>query len=352
MVFAERHVVSHDYKCVEGGQMPIVEGTQTEEQIAAGNAAGAETRKRLASKIMDNKVFQSLEIPGAEEETQQEDPVEEETQESEEEETNEENTEESEEEETQAQEEDGTEETMVPQSKVQRRIDELKSENKRLRALNESRAINKASEESATLDEQTKQLRAMTATEIDALKDQVEDAKFEAYAAKDKNKLAELRTLAKKIDETIRTAPVRFVQAQAAAYNRKADELAAGATIKEIEVAAPKIVAMAREIYQRYPKLQSDVEGQAIALEIAADKYKELSKYSLTKGSVNNLKSQVNNLKKKTSLATNQSKSTGDSNVIENLRKQASNGTTRDKVALVKNDPRFNVDAMIPAEYK
>lgn len=331
--------------------MPVQEKTQTSDEIAAGNRQGEETRKSLASKIMDNKVFQSLEIPTEEttetEETEkEEETTEEETQE---EELSEETTEE--EEETQDEVEDDNE-TMVAKSKVQARIDRLTAENKRLKALAENKAINKAAEETASVDEQTKQLRAMTAAEIDLLKDQVEDAKFEAYAAKDTKKLGELRALAKKIDDTIRTAPARFIQAQAAAYNRKADELAQGVPLKELEVAAPKIVQMARAIYQKYPKLQLDVEGQAIALELAADEYKALSKFSLQKSSVNNLKSQVNTLKKKTSLATNQSKSTGDSDVVQNLRKQASIGTSKDKVNLVKNDPRFNVDAMIPVEYR
>lgn len=332
--------------------MPIVEGTQTAAQIAAGNEAGEKTRQALASKIMDNKVFQSLEIPTLEEEQVQPEEVPEEEASQEESDDTQEESSNDEGEETQSDESEDEDETMVPKSKVQARIDRLTAENKRLKALQESRAINKASEESASVDEQTKQLRAMSNTELEALKDQVEDAKFEAYTNKDTKKLQELRSLAKKIDDTVRTAPARFVQAQTVAYNRKADELAIGIPEKDLEVAAPKIVAMAKEIYARYPKLQSDVEGQAIALEIAADKYKELSKYSLTKGSVNNLKSQVNKLKTKTSLDTRPSKSTGDSNVVEVLRKNASGGSQRDKVALIKGDPRFNVDAMIPVEYK
>lgn len=333
--------------------MPVQEKIQTSDEIAAGNAAGIETRNTLAAKIMDNKVFKSLEIPGADEETPPEEKEgEEEAPASEE--SSDDNTEEAaqEEEEALVEEEIDEDEVMIPKSKVQARIDRLTAENKRLKAEQESKAINKAAEENANVDDQTKQLRAMSAQELEALKDQVDDAKFDARTAKDTKKLAELKSLERKIDDTIRTAPLRFSQAQTRAYNRKADELAQGVSPKDLEIAAPKIVEMARQIYQRYPKLQSDVEGQAIALEIAADKYKELSKFTLTKGSVNNLKSQVNTLKKKTSLATNQSKSTGDSQVLDTIRRTASGGTTRDKLNLVKSDPRFNVDAMIPVEYK
>ena len=339
--------------------MPIVEGAQTAEQIAAGNKAGAETRQKLANQIMDNKVFKSLEIP-VEEETQTEEQQEEqagEEEQTQEEETGEEQAEEAAEEtEEEAQgeenEESGEEETMVPKSKVQARIDRLMAENKRLRALQESKAVNKASESNETVDEQTKQLRAMSKEKLEELKDQVEDAKLDARIAKDNEKYAQLKALDKKIEETIRTGPARFGQAQKAAFSRMADKLAAGILPKDLEKAAPEILKLANQKYAKYTPLHNEIEGQAIALEMAYEEYMTMSQYSVKKGTVNNLKSQVNTLKKKTSLDTKQSKSTGDSNVVETLRKNASGGTTRDKIALVKGDPRFNVDAMIPVEYK
>lgn len=331
--------------------MPIVEKTQTADEIAAGNEVGVKTREKLAEKIKGGDVFKSLNIPTEEEEVveeQQESTEEEEV--VDEEDAEEEATEDEAVEEEESAEDDAGDEDMVPKSKVQPRIDRLKSQIKALEAKIESQAINRRTEEAEKVDETTAKLRKMGPEELKTLKREVRVAQIEAKD--DKKKLNELLDLEDKIDETVRTAPVRFNNAQINAYNKKADEIASDPAIKNIEVAAPKIVAMAKEIYARYPKLHNDVEGQAIALELAVDKYKELSKYSLTRGSVQNLKSQVNKLKQKTSLDNRSSKSTGDSTVIDNLRRQAANGTTKDKVNLVKSDPRFNVDSMIPAEYK
>lgn len=327
--------------------MPIIEKSQSADEITAGNAAGELTRASLAEKIKAGDVFKTLDIP--QEETQQE---EENVEDNQEEESNEENTEEASEEENtdDANEENDDDEELVPKSKIQPRMDKLKSQIKALEAKLESQAINRATEEFESKDETLNKLRKMSNEELKTLKREVRMAQIDAKD--DKKKLNELLDLEDKIDDTVRTAPTRFANAQINAFNRMADKIANDDSIKNINVAAPQIINMAKEIYVRYPKLQSDVEGQAIALELAADKYKELSKYSLTKGSVQNLKSQVNKLKQKTSLDNRSSKSTGDSNVIDNLRKQASNGTTKDKVSLIKNDPRFNVDAMIPAEYK
>lgn len=333
--------------------MPIIEPTQTAEEIAAGNKAGEATRQKLASKIMDDKVFQSLEIPTGEEEQEAESQEEEEqSEESQEEESSEETSEEEEQVEEEETAEDTEDEEMVPKSKVQKRIDRLTAENRALKAQQESKAIDKATEKQEQLTERQVKLRKMTLDELNTLKDEVDDAKFAARTAKDDAKVRELKALDREIDETIRTAPARFEAAQINAFNKKANELAARGEIKNVEVAGPKIIEEARKIYLRFPKLAQEVDGQAIALELAYDQYRALSKYSLTKGSVQNLKSQVNKLKQKTSLDNRSSKSTGDSTVIDNLRKNASNGTTKDKVALIKNDPRFNVDAMIPAEYK
>lgn len=325
--------------------MPIIEKSQTQAEIDAGNAEGVKTRERLAEKIKGSDVFKDLNIP-AEEVEETEEATTEETEEASTENTEEESQGEEGEEAAEEQDED-----MVPKSKIQPRIDRLKAQIKALEAKVENQVVNQRAKDSeAGVDETTAKLRKMSNEELKVLRRDCRIA--QAKNKDDDKKLAELIELEEKIDDTVREAPQRFVNAQVKAYNTMADKIAADDSIKNIEAAAPKIFAMAKEIYTRYPKLQSDVEGQAIALEIAADKYKELSKYSLTKGSVQNLKSQVNKLKAKTSLENTTSKSTGDSDTVSNLRKQASVGTTRDKIALFKGDPRFNVDAMIPVEYK
>lgn len=329
--------------------MPIIEKTQTESEINQGNQTGESKRQSLAEKIKAGDVFKNLDIPTGDpqEENVEEQP---ESEEANPDELQEESSEESEEsEDAEADDLSDLAEDMIPKSKIQPRMDKLNSRIKALEAQNESLRINKASEEKP-VDETTAKLQKMTIDELKTLRREVRAAQLSNPT--DKIKLNEYLDLEDKIEDTIRTAPDRFVKAQVNAYNKMADKIAEGYTPKEIETAAPKIIEIAKNIYSKYPKLQNDIEGQAIALEIAAERYKELSKYSIKASSVKNLKSQVNTLKRKTTLDNQSSKSTGDPSMVEQLRNQAMNGNRRSKEDFVKHDPRFNVDAMIPSEYK
>lgn len=328
--------------------MPIIEKTQTEEEINAGNQVGNQKRQSLSDKIKSGDVFKNLDIPTGEPELQEE-PVEQETQE--EAELPQDQEEEQQSEDAEPDDLSDLAEDMIPKSKIQPRIDKLTSENKRLKAELENQKVNRATEEKS-VDEVTAKLQKMSNEELKTLRREVRASQLSNPT--DKKALNELLDLEDKIEDTIRTAPERFQKAQINAFNKKADELARNSdlTEKELEAAGPKIVEMARGIYQKYPKLQSDVEGQAIALEIAAERYQEMSKYSLKASSVKNLKSQVNTLKRKTSLDNGSSKMGVDTSMVDNLRKNAMSGNRRDKEALVRDDPRFNVDAMIPAEYR
>lgn len=324
--------------------MPIIENKQSEEEIKQGNEVGNNKRQSLADKIKSGDVFKTLDIPTGEPEEIPEEPVEE---------ASEEEVEETEEQSEDAEADDLSDlaEDMIPKSKIQPRIDKLSSENKRLKAELENARLNKATEE-RPVDEITGKLQKMSDTELKALKREVRTAQLANPT--DKKSLNDLLDLEEKIDDTIRQAPQRFLNAQINAFNKKADELARDSNLseKELSEAGPKIVEMAKGIYQKYPKLQSDVDGQAIALEIAAERYQELSKYSLKASSVKNLKSQVNTLKRKTSLDNGSSKMGQDTSVLDQIRANAKSGNRRDKETLVREDPRFNVDAMIPAEYR
>jgi hypothetical protein len=320
--------------------MAVENKTQTQEEINQGNTRGDDSRNNLLDKIKGSDVFKEFKIP---EEPQEEVKPE-----------IEQPTEEVEETEEVSETEEVTEteelEDLVPKSKIQPRFDKLNAKIKYLESELENQKVNKATE-TKPVDDTTAKLQTMSHEELKVLKRQVRVAELEAHANKDQKKLDDLLDLQDKIDETVASAPARFNQAQINAYNRMADKIAMDDSIKNVEEAAPQIINMAKEIYQKYPKLQLDVDGQATALEMAADKYKELSKYSLTKKSVNNLKSQVNTLKRKTNLDTGTNKTTGDANILDKLRSNASGGTSRDKHMLVREDPRFKVNEMIPSEY-
>lgn len=328
--------------------MPIIEKGQTEEEINQGNQTGESKRQSLAERIKTGDVFKNLDIPTGEPEEEQslaEEPEVEEGEESEQ---------EADEVSEDAEADDLSDlaEDMIPKSKIQPRIDKITSENKRLKAELENARVNRATAEEKAVDETTAKLQKMSENELRALRREVRSAQL--TSGTDKKALNDLLELEDKIEDTIRNAPQRFINAQVKHFNQKADEIARESNMseKEIAEAAPKIIEMARGIYQKYPKLQSDVEGQAIALEIAAEKYQELSKYSLQKSSVKNLKSQVNTLKRKTSLENGSSKMSQDTSALDKIRQNAKSGNRRDKETLIRDDPRFNVDQMIPAEYR
>lgn len=237
-------------------------------------------------------------------------------------------------------------EEVIPKSKVQKRFDELtariKSQEKQLEEL-------KATKE-APKDEVTKQLEAMTNEQLRAAKLEVRKAQIKAQG--DDSQLNELLSLEDKIDSAMQQAPANFQKAQGQAFSKKAQEIAESGGIPDMEKSAPAILKLANEIYQKYPLLQKDINGQATALELAANHFKALNSAPGDRTKETELKRQNNTLKKKVSLDTKGSKVNADKSRFDSLRKNAIGGTIHQKIDLVRSHPMFNVDAMIPEGFK
>lgn len=237
-------------------------------------------------------------------------------------------------------------EEVIPKSKVQKRFDELtarlKAQEKQLEELRASKEVPK--------DEVTKQLESMTTDQLKAAKLEVRKAQIKAQD--DDAKLNELLALEDKIDSAMQQGPANFQRAQAQAYAKKAQEIAESGDIPNIEKSAPAIIKLANEIYAQYPLLQKDVNGQATALELATNHFKALNSVPGDKTKEIDLKRQNNNLKKKVTLDTKGSKVNADKSKLDSLRKSAIGGTMKQKVDLVRTHPMFNVDKMIPDEFK
>lgn len=237
-------------------------------------------------------------------------------------------------------------EEVVPKSKVQKRFDELTARIKaQEKQLEELRAIKEAPK-----DEVTKQLESMTTEQLKAAKLEVRRAQFKAQD--DDTKLNELMALEDKIDSAMQQGPANFQKEQAKAYEKKAEEITESWNIPNLDINAPKIKALASELYAQYPLLQKDVNGQATALELAAKYFKALSSVPGDKTKETDLKRQNNNLKKKVTLDTKGSKVNADKSKLDSLRKSAIGGTMKQKVDLVRTHPMFNVDKMIPDEFR
>lgn len=311
-------------------------------QVPATNQTSEESRQQLESqeslhssvldKIKGGDVFKSLDLPSDEQQTQQRQraPVEEQQQEEEQEQ------EEQQQEETQ----DDTDEEVIPKSKVQPRFDQMT-------AIIKSLKQQLAEKETATapVDDIQRQLDSMT-------EDTLEESLIQTRIAREQSrddpaKLAELVKLERRIEKTIATAPQKFVQNQVKEFNSAAQRLASEGELTNENYA--DILKIAKnEIYDRYPKLAKSVDGQAMALELAVAHYKQINKASSVKVDTNNLKGQLNNLKKKTSLDTKSVKGGSEKINLDRLRSNAMQGSMRDKERFAHNDPRFKIDAMIP----
>lgn len=323
-------------------------------QVQPTNVTSEDSQKQLdvqesmhanvLEKIKGGNVFKSLDLPIGEvadkqgiqkpeeapaqetEQTQEEQPQEEQNQE-----------------ETQRESQEDTDEEVIPKSKVQARFDQLTATIKRL----EQRVAEKDLP-TAPVDDVQKQLDAMS-------EDALEDSLTQVRLAKEKSrnddaKLLELVKLERRIEKTIVTAPVKFAQNQVSEFNKAAERLAGSGEIDNNN--SQRVLEIAKGIYDRYPKLKSQIDGQAMALELAVEHFKETNKSTAIKTNTQNLQGQLNNLKKKTTLDTKNIKTGGEKVNLDKLRNNALTGSMRDKERFAHNDPRFKIDAMIPDHLK
>lgn len=231
-------------------------------------------------------------------------------------------------------------EEVVPKSKIQPRIDQLTAKLKAQQA--EIDALKNQS--SMPKDEIQSQLDAMS-------EDALEDSLTQVRVAKEKSrdddsKLLELVKLERRIEKTISTAPQKFAQNQINEANQTIKRLADDGDLNNENYS--KVIEIAKTIYEKYPKMQKALDGQAMAIDLAVEHYKQVSKSSSIKADTQNLKVQINNLKKKTALDTKNIKGGGDKINLDKLRSNALSGTMKDKERYARNDPRFKIDAMIP----
>lgn len=310
--------------------MPIVQPTEV---TSEGSKQQLDNQEALQANVLDKikggNVFKSLDLPDDPSVEKQDPPDEIQTQEEEQ----------TQEEQTQEESQEETNEEVIPKSKVQARFDQLTAQNRRL-----EQKLADLEKSSAPTDDIQRQLDAMT-------EDNLEDTLIQTRVAKEQSrtdpaKLAELVKLERRIEKTIATAPVKFATNQVNEANRTVERLVSEGEVTNENY--PKVLEIAKNIYQKYPKMQKQVDGQAMAIELAVEHYKSIGKATTTTATTQNLKGQINNLKKKTALDTKNVKGGGDKVNLDKLRANAMNGSMRDKEKFFHSDPRVKIDAMIP----
>lgn len=241
-------------------------------------------------------------------------------------------------EEEQTQEESQDDEEVIPKSKVQPRFDQMTARIKRLEQELESQ------KSAPPVDDIQRQLDGMDENTLEETLTQVRVAKEQART--DPAKLTDLVKLERRIEKTIAIAPQKFVQNQVAEANKTLNRLMSEGEVTDAN--SSKVLEIAKSIYDRYPKMQKALDGQAMAVELAVEHYKALGKVTSVKADTQNLKGQINNLKKRTALDTKSVKGGGEKVNLDKLRSNAMNGSMKDKERFAHNDPRFLIDKMIP----
>lgn len=303
---------------------------------------------------LKSKLFSTLELETDEpaKEQSKEGTSEEEVEEK----TEEEETETESEEKDTSEEEKVEDEEVIPRSKFEKTVSKLENRINQLTA--QLKQQQSAPRETSSKDADMERLLKMDEAALKDLKRQVRLAQIkEAAAGKDDARVEALLELESKIDEVVTTAPQRFAQKQVSLYNEAADDIMQDEEIGDVEKAAPQIKEIAQRIYTSYPKLQRIEEGQAMALRMAAEHFKMVNKLSsgkeVDKTKVTELKQKLNTLKRKTALDSSGSKAASARSEVLKLREQAFRGAEdKDRLNLIKNDPAFSIDAMIPEEYK
>lgn len=242
-----------------------------------------------------------------------------------------------------------SDEDLIPKSKVQKRIDELVKQNKKIEAELRSIKEQKTVQQESSRDHEMEKLEAMSDAELKSLKREIKMAQLSVFdtnlePAQKKAKIAELMELEDKADKAISTAPSRF-------QNKQINNLNSAIAETELDNKSKEVVfGYAKTIFASSPELQSSVTGQARAWEMAVKHFSEINKLSKNQTKAEELKRQNTNLKKKISVETSSQKLVQKPNDEARIYNKAKSGTFDDKVEFFRK--RMNTDSYIPEEFR
>ena len=247
------------------------------------------------------------------------------------------------------------EEELIPKSKVEKRFRQLTEEIRKLKAGQKTPEV--------TSDPDMVQLEKMTSEKLIELRQKIRQEIRDGNRAIargeeiDEKRLDSLDILADKVDEAIRSYPIRFQQKQVALFNQAAQEITSDLSEEfpenEIEKACSEIKEIAEKIYSTYPKLQQSEDGQALALRLASDHWKAKREFSLGKSEVDRLKKTQKKLLRKITLDKNVINADKSRKAHDDMRVESSKGgTDKERIDIIKSHPHFNIDALIPDEFK
>jgi len=257
------------------------------------------------------------------------------------------------EEDTDDDDEEDKEGDLIPRSKVDKRFKALTAKIKELEAQGKAPV-----EESVILDRDQAKLDKMG---LDELKSVLRDTRSKSliFASSvdkaDRDQVDEFVDLEMKIHQSINSYGTRFYNDQVNQMNPIVAAIEYDEDISDPETAKKEIKEIAEGIYQKYPKMQTLKSGMAQAYQLAIDHYKVLQDNNVGKTESKRVKRENAKLKRKTTLDTSKVKgnSRSSSRKLDLLRKKMKRSATdTDRKEFVKESPMFNIDSLLPDEFK
>lgn len=240
-----------------------------------------------------------------------------------------------------------TDEDLIPQSKVQKRFDQLTSKIKALEQQLAEKEVEKP-KETSNKDEQLEKLREIYFSKgreaVEAIQD---DVLLKLPNTDDENQRVEMVKLNRKISNFLAVADRDFEREQIERFEKVARTTASDPDIRDLKEAGKEIFSIAKEIFTSSDVLKKSLNGQAEAWKLAVKHYKTLQSSSSTKASEVKLKREVNNLKKKTSLDTSSIKGIAKKPDDRQLREKAKSGNTNDKMAYFRDSIVKDIDSLV-----
>lgn len=240
-------------------------------------------------------------------------------------------------------------EELIPKSKVEKRFKQLTAEIKELKAMRDE-----LKREAPKQDSDTEKLEKMSPDELKNVLRNVRALQIKIGSGEKEGNVEDYIDLEMKIHDAINSYPVRFHNEQVKALNRSIASLEYDEEISDPAKAVPEIRKIAEKVYRDHPHFSGTKDGMKAAWELAVEHYKIIQNTSADKEKTSQLKRENSKLKQKTALDSSRMKGQQGANAkLDLLRKKlASGGTAQDRSDFIKESPMFNINDLLPEEFR
>jgi hypothetical protein len=231
-------------------------------------------------------------------------------------------------------------------NRMTRQLKALEAENKRLKA-----------ESDKEQDPDVGKLNTYSVAQLKQLRREIKQRMFDVMSDRDEKNLEanqkaynRLVDLEEKAEQAMITVPQRFMRGQESRLIEAMRETADRMGAKKFDLHAAGINKIATAVFRNKASLHENPDGQAIAWEIAVEKYKAQIRGGKASKKAQRLERQANRFKKKSSLDTSVVRGTKKSVSNKKLRERARTGTYGDKTKYLSSI--IEIDSFLPANLR